>query len=51
MHTLAQLPDDHLSAADVLPRAQWERFCADWRALCAELEQLTPPTASPATPS
>ena len=40
MHTLAQLPDGHLSAADVLPRAQWERFCADWRALCAELEQL-----------
>lgn len=40
MHTLAQLPDSHLSAADVLPRAQWERFCADWRALCAELEQL-----------
>ena len=39
---LAQLPDGHLSAADVLPRAcRWrKRFCADWRALCAELEQL-----------
>jgi hypothetical protein len=40
IHTLAQLPDSHLSAADVLPKAQWQQFCHDWQQLCATLDTL-----------
>lgn len=40
IHTLNALPDHNLSAADVLPRAQWQAFCADWRQLCDTLDTL-----------